>query len=217
MRAVIAITGLICLAMLAACSGGGQEESAAEEPVETLAEANLTTAVDTVAESSPAMPEVKKDGYLRTLDEAGFTVFWPSGCGGLKEQTSSGSTRRAKREFIYTCDRDGAMGAGVSIRVFRDAHDPDGAPPTAEMVAEMVKVQLQKSGTSVIRQRHLQADGIEGVDVQAGEPDGAGEVWMRGLLSGSDVFILMAFDKSGGLFTDPEFVNFFASFRANER
>jgi len=211
MRAIGLITATMCLALLAACGGGGQEDVDETESVAALAEA------DTVAKPAPTTPELMKEGYLRTFAEAGFTVFWPSGCGGLSEQISSGPTRRAKQEFIYTCDRDGSMGMGVSIRVLHDAHDPDGAPPTPEFVAEMVKDQLQNSGTTILRQRPLQADGIEGVDLHAGEPGGAGEVWMRGLLSGSDVFILMAFGKSGGLFTDPEFVDFFASFRIIER
>ena len=47
----------------------------------------------------------------------------------------------------------------------------------------------------------------------AGEEGGAGEVWIRGLLQGDDIFLLMAWNQAGGLFQDPEIAGFFASFR----
>ena len=61
------------------------------------------------------------------------------------------------------------------------------------------------------------ADGVEGVEVHGAEPAGPGEVWLRGLLRDQDVYLLLAWNRRGGLFDDPEMADFFASFRLEAR
>ena len=54
---------------------------------------------------------------------------------------------------------------------------------------------------------------MEGIEVQAVHPSGTGDVWIRGWLAGSTVFMLTAWNNEGGLFADPEAADFFASFK----
>ena len=227
MRIARLVVALTCLVVLAACGGGAKDDATGTaetadttETTETMeiAAAAKSVAADTAAATADTTaPTLTTEGYLNSFVEADFRIYLPAGCGGLSEQISNGATPRAEREFIYTCDRDGAMGSGVRIRVYKQAHDEDGAPPNPRMVTELVKNHLRNSGTRILRQRPLSAAGIEGVDVQAGEDGGPGETWVRGLLAGSDIFILIAWDKEGGLYENPEIADFFASFRVGAK
>ncbi len=205
MRCVV-IVGLA--ALLAGMSGCGE----GERPARQEATVDTTTAVvDTVAAASGM--QLKTEGFERQHAEAGFQVYWPSGCGKISEKSSNGATERAAQEFIYTCDRDGAPGRGVLVRCLRQAHDADGFAANPRTVVAMIERQLRKTGVQTQRQRPLKADGIEGVEVQATEPEGAGQVWIRGFLVGGDIYILEAWNQAGGLFEDPEVTDFFWSFQ----
>lgn len=211
-RLALALVGLF---LVAACGGGDgdvAERAATHTDSDTMAAAADTAAA---AEATEA-PTLKTTGYVRNYPEPGFLVYWPSGCARIKERVSDGATQRAEHEFIYTCDRDGEKIRGTSVHALHGAHGPDGAPPDPPLVVSMVERQLQKFGVRRERQRMLQVENIEGVEVQAVEPDGTVEVWIRGLLMGDDVYLLTAWNREGGLFEDPETVNFFASFRAEQ-
>jgi hypothetical protein len=192
---------LATLALLVACGDGGDDTPSGE------AAGADSAAVD------PSVPTLITGGRVQQHADAGFQVFWPSGCGVIKEQVSDGRTRRADRELIYSCDRDGELGEGTSVRVMFGARGPDGEAPDAAFVVALVERQLQRFGVRALRQRPLSADGIEGVEVHAGEPAGPGEVWLRGLLRDRDVYLLLAWNTAGGLFDDPQMTDFFASFR----
>jgi len=207
----------VWLLAVAACGGGGDDQ-AGRAPVGGGAPgtAAATTAGTAPADTAAAVatpPPADPEALLRVYAEAGFRVYWPAGCERINEQMSNGPTRQAAREFIYTCDRDGAKGEGASIRCLRGAHDRDDLPAQPPLVVEIVEAQLRKFGARPVRQRPLESPGVQGVEVQAVQPDRPGEIWLRGLLAGTDVYVLMAWNKSGGLFEDPEVVNFFASFR----
>ena len=202
---------LIGLMLVAACGGGGEDavdRSSTHTDLDTRA-----AAADTAAAEAPTLQAA---GYLRSHDEAGFEIFWPSGCGKINEQISSGATRSAAREFIYTCDQEGEEGRGASVHVMLEAHDRDGDPPRPSLVVSMVERRLQKLGVRPERQRPLRDENAEGVDVQAVEPDGVGEVWIRGLLMGDDIYLLAAWNREGDLFEDPETTDFFYSFRVDQ-
>jgi hypothetical protein len=81
------------------------------------------------------------------------------------------------------------------------------------MVVRQVEKALEHYGVRAQRQRPLEAPGIEGVEVQAVQPAGKGEVWVRGLLAGPKIYVLTAWNSNGGLFEDPEIADFFASFQ----
>jgi hypothetical protein len=202
------VVSLLALLLMAGCGDGGGGDDAG---VREAAEAREAAAVaDTAA---PADPAIIERGFVSNHAEAGFRVYWPGGCGRIKEQVSDGATRRAHREFIYTCLRDGDNGRAVSVRVLHDAQDAGGAPPSPPFVVALVAEQVTRYKLRIRNQRPLEAGGIQGVEVQAVEPGGAGELWMRGLLVGVDVYLLMAWSEAGGLFDDPEIADFFASFR----
>jgi hypothetical protein len=210
MRAASLLGVLTALVLVAAC--GDDRQADAEAEPRPRAEAAPAVA-DTTPDPGAGL-RLQQFGQLRTFPEAGFRVYWPSGCGQFSEQISDRATRRAEREFIYNCDRDGNKVHGVGVRVFQNAHDAEGNPPHPRLVTELIERQLRKSGTRILRQRPLEGEGMQGVDVQSGEVGGSGEVWIRGLLVGTDIFLLMAWDQRGGLFEDIEVVDFFASFRA---
>jgi len=189
---------LIGLLLVVACGGG-------DDTVDT--ERDTSTAADTAA----AAPRL-----VRHHHDAGFRVYWPNGCDKLNEQVSDHATRRAEREFIFTCDQDGKLLKGLSIRVLQQAHGRGGTPPDAPLVVSMIEDQLRRFGVQTVRQRPLQSPGSEGMDVQAADPNSPGELWIRGLLYGEDIYLLMAWSGESGVFEDPETANFFASFRVDQ-
>jgi hypothetical protein len=152
-------------------------------------------------------------GYGQDHAEAGFHVFWPSGCAGVKEQVSARPTEYAQREWVYTCTHPDDLRHGVRVLRMQEASDEHGNPPHPRFVVGLVQDHLALFSVRVIRQRPLEFGGFQGVDVHGQEPDGAGEVWVRGLLLGTDVFILMAWNRAGGVFENPEIHRFFDSFR----
>jgi hypothetical protein len=54
---------------------------------------------------------------------------------------------------------------------------------------------------------------VEGLDVLAEAAGGTGDVWIRGLMRGRDMYFLVAWKAEGGLFEDPEYAVFFNDFR----
>ena len=190
---------LVGLLLVVAC--GGDDDTA-------VTERDTSTAA---ADTSAAAP-----GLVRHHREAGFQVYWPSGCDKLNEQASGHATRRAAREFIFTCDQDGKLLKGLSIRVLQQAHGRNDTPPGPPLVVSMIEAQVRRFGVQTVRQRPLQSADSEGMDVQAAEPHGDDKLWIRGLLIGQDIYLLMAWSGESDLFEDPETVNFFASFRVDQ-
>jgi len=190
-----------------AASGGADTAAAAMDPDTVMSGAGA----DTGAGPATSAPELAgRDVHHR---EAGFRIFWPAGFGAVRKQDSGGPTRDAQREFIFTCDRDGLRGSGFSVRCLRHAHGEEGAAPGARTVVALVEEVLDRFQVRAVRQRPLESGPVQGVEVQAGEPAAAGEVWIRGLLVGTDIYLLLAWDRAGNLFEDPAAEAFFASFR----
>jgi len=156
---------------------------------------------------------VSRGAYTKSYPAAGFEIYWPSGCGiiGSREPEDKGDGK--ERDFSFTCDRNNEKGYGYGVYAALNARRADGSPPDPRLVVSRVQMVLQNYGVEVQRQRTLKSNGIEGVEVQATEPEGPGEVWVRGLLSGPNFYILSAWNKDGQLFDDPEAKSFFASFR----
>ncbi len=150
---------------------------------------------------------------LAAHSAAGFEVYWPTGCGQLRTGEPEVVDPTARQEFHYACDRFNKEGRGCSVYVIQNAQDENGGPPTPAMVVHHVTEVLKHYGVRPERQRPLQAPGFEGVEVQAVQPASKGEVWVRGLLAGPNVYVLTAWSNDGGLFADTETKDFFASFR----
>lgn len=190
--ALIALLGL----STAGCGERDDQPAAKSRPVPVAQPAQKAT--------------LQQDGYESIHENAGFTIFWPSGCGRVTEQSSSRPTNRAEQEFILTCKRGGS---GYSVRCLEIAHDAHGDPAHPQLVVSLIERQLARMKLRTVRQRPLEADGMQGIEVQAESPDSSKEVWMRGLLIGPNIYLLLAWNDDGGLFEDPESRDFFVSFR----
>ncbi|HOX27311.1 MAG TPA: hypothetical protein PLL30_16340 [Candidatus Krumholzibacteria bacterium] len=210
MREAIRLLAVAALWSFAGCGGGRDAVPGASDSSQAARSAPDTAAVA----SARALADT---ALVRIHGDAGFRVCWPPAFGEVHEQVSNGPTRRAEREYIYTCDVDGIFGAGASIRCMKRAHDRDGQAAHPLLVTELIKAQLERFSVVVERQRALDSGAIQGVDVQAGDLHGPGELWIRGLLAGTDIYLLMAWKAGGGLYDDPEIANFFASFRLETR
>lgn len=182
-----------------------------------LSVASLLACGAIAGDQPPAPPDVldpsmlEQNSYRMTYVEAGFAVVWPSGCAAVTEQVSDGPTQRAAREFFYSCTSEEDRRHGVSVLRLQRAQAEQGRAPHPRFVVELVEQHLALFAVKIVRQRPLTFDIAEGVDVHAAEPMGRGEVWVRGLLVGTDVFVLMAWDRSGGVFENAETQQFLDS------
>lgn len=218
MRAGAATAACLLLLTTAACgdggTGSGQASSSQPAPVPATtppSRETLPSQLDSVLAAQGI--HLNQAGRLARHAAAGFEVFWPSGCGQLRSGEPEIVDPDRRQEFQYACDRFDEQGRGCSIYVLQNGTDENGGPPSPPMVVEQVEAVLEHYGVRSQRQRPLEAPGIEGVEVQAVQPTGKGEVWVRGLLAGPNIYLLTAWNMDGGLFTDPETVDFFASFR----
>jgi len=206
MRDLILATMLLTSLLLVGCGNDQEVEgsakasrdtgqaSAAQDSTPTLADQNLTD-----------------DGHVRSHASAGFSIYWPGGCGQLLESSSEGATDNAAKEQIYTCEH--STGIGFSVRHYHRAQTRDGLPASPVFVVDLVEHQMKRYGVRPDRQRPLEGGAIQGVEVHGVDPAGSGEVWIRGLLVGTEVYILKAWSNQGGLFENVEAADFFHSFQ----
>ena len=152
-----------------------------------------------------------QNSYRMAYTQAGFAIVWPSGCAAVTEQISDGPTHRAAREYFYSSSHEQDRRHGVSVLRLQRAQAERGRAPHPRFVVELVEQHLALFSVKIVRQRPLQLDIAEGVDVHAVEPVGRGEVWVRGLLVGTDVFVLMAWNRAGGVFEDAQMQQFMDS------
>lgn len=169
------------------------------------AEADSVPAFDPGAHELPA--------HEQEYPEAGFEIFWPTGCATITQQISQGPTTRAAQEWFYSCSPEPDRRRGASVLRLRSARAEQNSPPHPRFVVDLVKHHLEMFSVRIVRQRAFEQDGMQGVDVHASELAGEGEVWVRGLLIGTDVFVLMAWNRAGNLFDDPEIQRFITSLR----
>ena len=183
-----------------------------------LAAASASAQVAGVGENKP---ELITEPYEYVSDKGEFKVTWPSGCGELtrREKVSDPDVDPFDEVFVYNvyCDQRGQHGVGCGIMVIFNLKDADGGPAGPTEVVARLEEHMKLLGVNVEKQhpiRREMPDGtvVEGLEIRAREPEGAGEAWMRGLLHQGDVFLLSAWNMSGGLFGDPEFLTFFNSF-----
>jgi hypothetical protein len=221
MRAGAAATALLVLLALGACGDGGRNDAPVERAERPLPAPNrdLPPTADqaraTQLDSALAAQGLRLNeaGHQASYAAAGFEVFWPSGCGQLRTGEPTVLHDGTRQEFRYACDRNQKVGHGCAVYVVQNGKDESGGPPSPPMVVHMVEDALRQYAVRAERQRPLTLAGIEGVEVQAVQPGGPGEVWVRGLLAGPTIYVLTAWNVDGGLFDDVEIRDFFASFR----
>lgn len=206
MRDLILATMIVAGLSLVGCG----DDQGSDRAAETAKETEVTpAAVDSIP--APDNTTLVDGGQVRTHANAGFSIYWPAGCGRLRESLSEGTTDHAAMEQIYNCEP--SPGLGFSVRHYHRAQTRDGLPASPLFVVDLVEHQMKRYGVRPKRQRPLEGGPIQGVEVQGVDPAGSGEVWIRGLLVGTDVFVLTAWSNQGDLFENVEAADFFHSFQ----
>ena len=169
----------------------------------------------------PNRPELLTEPYEYVSDKGLFTVTWPSGCGELvrRESVEDPDVDPFEQVSVFNvyCDQHGEHGVGCSVTSLFNLKGPDGGMPVPEQVVSRMEDHMKKLGVQVVRQGPIgrnMPDGtrVEGLDIQAKDPEGKGEAWLRGLLYEGDIYLLSAWKLQGGLWSDPEYQEFFDSF-----
>ncbi|HPF69737.1 MAG TPA: hypothetical protein PLQ13_03625 [Candidatus Krumholzibacteria bacterium] len=166
-------------------------------------------------------PELITAPYDYRSEQGQFSVTWPSGCGELRRREYPGDPKADPFErvsgYSVSCDQNKEHGRGCAVSVVWNEKSADGGMPGPEQVIARMEEHMRTLGVTIVRQQPIGrelADGtrIEGLEIQAARPDGAGQAWLRGLLYQGDIFLLSAWKLEGGLWDDPEFQQFFDSF-----
>ena len=87
----------------------------------------------------------------------------------------------------------------------------------AALVLDHLRKVLEGYGVSPAAQTPLRRDFgehgvVEGLEIVAHPGGGAGDVRVRGLIHGDDIYVLTAWKASGGMDRDAEYADFFQSF-----
>ncbi len=166
-------------------------------------------------------PSLLTKPYEYTSQDGQFKVTWPSGCGQVvrRQSVPDPDVDPFDRVDVYTvyCDQNGQQGRGCAVTAIFNLKGKDGGMPGPQDVVSRMEEHMKELGVQVIKQAPLGRelpDGskIEGLDILAAEPHGAGQAWLRGLLYDGTVYLLSAWNKQGGLWDDSEYVTFFNSF-----
>jgi hypothetical protein len=147
-----------------------------------------------------------------------FAVTWPAGCNRLRTRKPAGAPPddafpgdRPTELGVY-CDRAGHQGEGCAVRGFYNESTAEGGPPHPRMVTARIESTMTAYGVELLAQTPGSWGALQGVDVRCGESEGPGELWIRGILAGPHYYLLIAWNQAGGLFADPDYQAFFASF-----
>lgn len=183
--------------------------------------AAATDKIQTVkgSEDNPLSPQDKSFSF--SSEEGDFRVRWPSGCSQVmtrSRQQDGLADRDQEQPVIVYCDRHGEKGAGCSVTALFNVQGADGGVPGPDEVIERMTNVLGGFGADITNQKPLRKDFgdglvVEGLDLLAAPSSGAGQVWLRGLLIGGDIYLLAAWDQAGEVAHDPEYITFFESFQ----
>nr|MEE4269578.1 hypothetical protein [Candidatus Krumholzibacteria bacterium] len=175
-----------------------------------------------LAEGTPENPLIPADqAHDFSSDIGDFRIMMPSGCAKVKTRTredDSASGEYIEETVVVYCDRFGKEGDGCSVTAIFNVEGPEGGMPEAPQVTERLENILKTYGAHVTDQRYLEkefGDGLkaEGIDLLAARTGGSGQMWLRGMLINGDIYIIAAWNESGGVASNPEYVTFFNSFQ----
>lgn len=162
--------------------------------------------------------------YLFTSELGDFRVMMPGGCSEVRQRFNEkepveGETARIDDIQIVsvTCDRSGRPGNGCSVTAYLNLTDGQGGPAGEPQMTEQVGKYLERFGVEVLKQAQVSrefpgARRAQGIDLRCRAPESAGEFWLRGLVVDGDIYVLVAWNEDGGLWSDPDIVAFFDSF-----
>ncbi len=165
------------------------------------------------------------DQYLYKSDIGRFQVLMPGGCakvhrrlnGDDDQELEDDTGQDAVQVLVVSCDRFARKGQGCSVTAIFNLTDGKGGDPGSDQVLRQVRKVLKRFGAEVRKQSPVAKEfsggqKVEGIDVRAVQPGSRGELWVRGLLSGPDIYLLTAWNIEGGLWQDREYQDFFNSF-----
>lgn len=174
--------------------------------------------LDRIRSDNDLTPTTRPVNYAS--EEGDFEVVFPGGCAKIRTRIPN-SFRDDDQKVVHAfCDRDGREGEGCSVTAWLNVRTPAGGPPRPTNVIDRIQQMLNQFGVQASRQKPIRYETeygalIEGVDVLADNPDGSGQVWVRGLLVEGDIYLLTAWRAAGPLAEDQDFIAFFGSFRAH--
>jgi hypothetical protein len=219
MRTKLMVTTVLLAVLLAAAAVGQEIQDRPQDRPQDKPEGKTIRSVT----GSPENPLTPVDhAFSFTSEEGDFRVIWPSGCSSVKTRTPGGRDDGGDPEREYPvmvfCDRFGEKGDGCSVTVVFNARSEGGGPVDPPEVMRRMKALLAGFGAEIKRQAPVNktfADGrvAEGLDVAAAQTDGAGQVWVRGMIIDGVVYILSAWDLAGNVWNNPEYITFFNSFQ----
>ena len=155
-----------------------------------------------------------------TSTDGKFRITFPTGCGRVltkMNMAEDGSANVDVRLVFVTCERANAKNEGFQVNARLGAARGLKGKAATDSVLASVRRLLDGYGVVPGRQTAIRRDfgalGVfEGIDIQAHRESGAGDVWIRGLLRGDDIYFLVAWKAAGGMLDDPEYAVFFQSF-----
>ena len=205
MKHLLWLAPLLWLVLLLPAMAVAQEQ----DPAVTGSQENPTTLSD------EAIPFSSGEGEFR--------VVFPPGCAKLVSKTSDDQASQDPDHpnvlvTITYCDRFQKKGEGCSVSSFFNVQGKDGEGAGTEQVIERIGKFLKTMKVNVnheypIKKMLPDSSVVQGFDVLASDPAGVGQAWIRGLLYQGDIYVMSAWNSSGGLWDDPEFQNFFNSFQ----
>jgi hypothetical protein len=149
-----------------------------------------------------------------------FRATFPTGCARLQTKMNmadDGSTDVEVRLVFVTCERANTEKEGCLVNARLGAARGLKGKAATDLVLAEVRELLDGYGVVLARQSPIRRDFgphgvVEGIDIQAHPEFGKGDVWIRGLLRGDDMYFLIAWKAAGGMMEDPEYGLFFQSF-----
>jgi len=153
--------------------------------------------------------------------EGQFRVTFPTGCARLQTKMNTaadGSANVDVRLVFVTCQRADTKEEGCQVSASLGAARGLKGQAATDLVTATVQKYLDKYTVIPERQTPVRRDFgahgvVEGIDIKAHPTSGKGDVWIRGMLRGDDIYFLVAWKAAGGMLDDPEYAVFFQSFQ----
>jgi hypothetical protein len=201
----VAVSVLAVLALLSTTAVG--------PAVAQQAPTSTSQRLEDLPDSGKPIDHTSRDGHFR--------VTFPTGCARLLTRMNTGdrdSTKVDARLVFVTCDRANTKEEGCQVSARLGVARGLKGKAAADRVLAVVRKLLDGYGVAPAHQTAIRRDFgvhgvVEGIDIQAHPESGKGDVWIRGLIHGDDMYFLLAWKARGGMLDDPEYGEFFQSFQ----
>ena len=178
--------------------------------------------VRTPAQEEP--DDLSLDPVVFTSDNEDFRIIFPRGCGKLVARANEPDLWGGEdwdeiiQVNVVYCDRYQTEGEGCSVNATFNMSGDDGSMAGPAQVIKLVEESLKEFGAKVVNQRPIKKEFengilVEGVEIFAQAELGKGDIWLRGLLTDGDIYILTAWNDQGGAWNNPDYLAFFNSFQ----